>query len=773
VLMVKIGLKVARKRALETLAISLMVAFALSLYASASVLRATLLPLFGNYLRMSYGDVIVIGYIPYQVDRLFSTYAWVEDFTGYAVVPSYGSDGNRTFPLLLGYTEAAYRKDTLLGGFKAPPLRKGEAVLLREGSSFLRPGMTLEVYPMITLRPVEPFRETIVGYAEGGLPLPAGPVLFLNEEEGKRLVLDFGGYTVYSVSLKEDVDGSEALDRVLNALKKVNSFIALTFYSKDDLLFYPGEDVILETSNVLQFLSTVSWSVVTVVLMVIAILYIERNVREVASLRALGASKRDMGQYLLALWGTRIFVGAVLALVIGYLFAVHAVEAALSHPRLQPLKGFVRFNLYASDILIIMMLALLTTLLTVAVSMLVISRMNVVEALRFYGIRIKLKVESSLPFNVMVALSEIRSVLWRASAALVLLSLSLSLIVVPLILGESLKTLEYPKSFDVSVTFLRIPRISPPVPFVLEQLKESNHTKSLSLWIENLYGSVNFKATIEKDGRKMSVFATSCVEALKGSCADVGPKILQGRRPKGLEIAVSDLLSNIMNIKVNDTVRLIVTAKEGTWTYDVRVSGIMADPAFPPSIMLPKELLPKKEYNVFTVYATADDQVLAAKELQGILIGNAYAAGSTTWESFKNNLKMNINFVATSVTLTTLINFSIIILALLTFTFSDVVIKSKLLAILKALGATSLDYYVASFVRWGLVALLASVLTPLLSYSLSIVGISVLSQIYLIKRIVIDWNIFLLPLLSVPLLALLDSVWFRRVGTAEAVKEEG
>ena len=769
--MAKIGLKSAVKRKWETLAISLMLAFSLGLYVTSSILKSSLLPLFSNYLRMSYGDIIVLGYIPYYADALFSNASFVKDFTGYAVVPSYGYYHNQTIPLLLGFTEAAYRNNTLLGGFKAPPLKPGQAVLLRESASFLKPNMELKVYPMVTIRPVKPFKEKIVGYAEGGLPLPAGPVLFLNKDDGEELVKEFGGYTVYSVILRDDLTRKAALRKTMDLLKEAGAYVALTFYTKKDLLFYPGEDVILETSNVLKFLSNITWIVVTAIIIIVAILYVERNVREIAGLRALGASSWDMAQYLLSLWGSRALLGTALAFLIGYAIAVQAINAALSHPRLQPLKAFVHISTNSADVGYVVAMALVTVVLTVLVSLLVIARMNVAEAMRFYGLKVKLDVESFLPFNAMIAVSEVRSVLWRSLAGMVLLSLTLSLIVIPYTLGNSLRSIEYPKSFDVSVTFLRIPKISPPVPFLIEQLRDVNGTKSLSIWVENLYGSVNFKSFIRHDGKWIPVYAMSCVEALKGKCTDVGPRLIKGKYPSGNEIAVSNLLANELGLEPNQTLKIMIQSHNVTRVYEVKVSGIVADPVFPPTIILPRSLLPKKLYNVMVVYALTDNETAVAKELQGIMIGNAYAAASLTWKSYYSNLLTNLNFVARSVTMTTFISLSIIVLAVLTFTFSDTVIKSKFLATLKALGSTTRDYYITSLTRWLIIAVLASLLTPVVSYAASAWGVRVLSEVYLVKVPRLGAWMLILPLLTPPVLALVDSLWFKRIEVSSHIKE--
>ncbi len=770
-LMLKVGMKSVAKRKWETLAISLMIAFSLALFVSAGVVRGTLLPLFSNYLRSCYGDVIVLGYIPYYADKLFVNASWVKDFTGYAVVPSYGVYQNKTYPLLLGFTEAAYRNNTLLGGFKAPPLKPGEAVLLRQGSSFLRPGMSMTIYPMITIEPVKPFKEKIVGYAEGGLPLPAGPVVFLNKADGEKLVRDFGGYTVYSVILKHRMPEREAVEKVTKLLKEAGAFVALVFYTKKDLLFYPGEDVILESTNALKFLSTTSWAVATAIIVIISILYIERNVREIASLRSLGASSWNMAQYLLGLWGSRALLGLVLALLIGYAVAISSINAALSHPRLQPLKLFVHVRIDPSDLAYACGMALLTAILSVTVSLIAISKMNVVEAMRFYGLKIRLKMESSLPFNMMIAVSDVRSTLWRSFAALVLISLSLSLVAVPIILRDSILHVNYPKSFDVSVTFLRIPHISPPVSFVIDQLKGVKGAKSMSVWVENLYGSVNFKLFAHVHGKEIPLYGSSCWEVLKGSCWDVTGKLLEGSWPSGREVALSNLAARLLHVKVGDKLKITVESDNFMKTYTVKVSGIFADPVYPPKVILSKTLLPKRTYNVMVVYALAKDENVLAKKLQGILIGNAYAAASITWQSMYSELKNNLNYVAESISLSALFSFSVILLALLTFSFSETVIKEKFLALLKGLGSTSKDYFVTSWTKWIIIAVPATVLTLTMSLLISESGVSYLSRVYLLPSPSPGIWTFCAPLFATPFLALIDVMWFKRVRIAEKVKE--
>ncbi|ABU82445.1 ABC transporter permease [Ignicoccus hospitalis] len=764
----KVGIKTARKKAVETLVISLMVAFSLSMYVTSQVLKDTLLPLFSNYLTMSYGDIVVLGYIPYYVDEIMKNLSWVKDFTGYAVVPSYGECCNSTVPLLLGYSEAAYRNDTLLGGFKAPNLRQGEAVLLKGSAEFVKPGMVLRVYPVVTLNPVEPFVEKVVGYAEGGLPLPAGPVLFLNEEDGERLKREFGGYTVYSV-VTDDPDGAK---KVKEVIKDVGGFVALVFDSKRDLLFYPGEDVILESSNVLEVMSEISWAVVTIVLLIVSVIYIERNVREVATLRSIGASLKDMTLYLSGVWGSRVFLGTLLALLFGTAVAISSVNVALSHPRLEPLKAFVTLTVSPKTVLAVFAMSALTTVLTILTSIIAISKMNLVEALRFYGLKVRLSMESSLPFRVMIAVSENKAATWRFLAAVVLLSLTLSLITIPTLIKEGLTKVEVPKYYDVAVTFLKIPKISPPVGYVLPQLEGLKGYSSMSVWVESLYGSVNFKVKIVKDGEEVPVYGKACLQALKGSCWDLAPRLVAGKYPGRGEIAVSDLLAHEMGLKVGDIVKVEVESKGVKRAFEVKVSGIFSYPMFPPTVILPKAYLPAREYSVMVIYVSGSPELEIAKEVHATFVSNAYAATSLTWTEFERELRDNLRQVALSTSLTTLLGTSIVVLALATFSFSDVVLKSRFLALLKSLGLTSKEYLTVSLTKWGLVAAAALIPSLLVEETVGAYVAGRLSEVYLIPHEA-DWRLeALLLLASVVGMAALAAQWYRRVEVVEEIKLE-
>ena len=74
----------------EFVAVVALIAFSLSLYVTASITYTSTDNLFKNYLRESYGDVLVVGYIPKEMDLVAPHLNWVKDYTGFAVVPGYG-----------------------------------------------------------------------------------------------------------------------------------------------------------------------------------------------------------------------------------------------------------------------------------------------------------------------------------------------------------------------------------------------------------------------------------------------------------------------------------------------------------------------------------------------------------------------------------------------------------------------------------------------------------------------------------------------------------
>ncbi len=773
--LVKSAIRSSLKNKIEFIAIVALVVFSLSLYATASITYTSTDSLFKSYLTKSYGDVLIVGYIPKDFDLIAAHMKSLKDHTGFAVVPAYGVLKNgKTVPLLLGYSEAAYRNNTMLGGFKAKPLKEGQALLLRQGAIFLHPGEKLSVYLSISINPItKPFNLTIVGYAEGGLPLPAGPVVFLSKPDGERLLEEFGGYTVYSFILKNPSQADTFIKKVTKVIKEIGGYVGFVYNTRKDLLFYPGQTVILESSNALKFISMVSWIVASIVVVAIAAIYIERNIREIASLRVVGTSWLDLAKYLTILWGTRLYVGLVLSIIVGYVIATYSIHTVLSHPRLQPLLNFLHIVIPSSCILFLFGITTITLTLSVLISLIVIKKLRMTETLYFYGLKLRIKEESSLPFSLMLAASELRSVLWRSLAAILIISITIGLLVLPYSLGASLEKVSIPKGFDVKVTFLIIPRISPSIDFAINMLsKELSNTKASSLWLENLYGSVGMRAELITHNKDVPVYVHSCLMQFKGSCWEAMPKLLAGKWPsKANELAISLYTSNLLHLKIGDVVKVKRIILGRTYIDKLKIVGIYDSTTFPPSVVLPKELVPSiHSLKVFVVRIITKNSEKVALSIQNDLISSGYAAVSLTWKAYINEVYNSLKYIAKSIRDTILSSFAVVTLSITAFALSDVSTRKKILALLKAIGLTSLDYFTAVLSKWYVLALVSLPITSLLSYSIAKIGISILSQVYLIQELYMPkW--FIILIFIIPLyISLIVALYFKAMGYTEELK---
>ncbi len=775
-LMLKLGAKSSLKNKWEFVAIALVIGLPLALYIIAGSTSRTLNGVFKSYLVNCYGDVIAIGYIPLRVDQVCSNISILKDFTGYLVVPSYAVSSNgKTYPLLLGYTEAAYRNDTLLGGFKVPNLKPGEAVLLRGYSTFIKPGVKLTVYPAITINKEVRFNLTVVGYAEGALPLPAGPVLFLSKEDGKKLLNAFGGYTVYSLVFKKKVNEKEALKIAREIFERAGGYIAFLFYSKKDLLFYPGQDVILSSESVLKFLSISSWIIATIIVIIISLAIIEKNLREIATIRSLGASTRELFSYLLSFWVSRSLIGFTIALILGYLVTEQVITTMLAHPRLRVLKPFIHITLDPSSIMLTLIMSLTTALLATLASLLLLRKIKLMEAMRFYGIKLFLKFESELPPSVLIALSEIKGLPWKGLGAVLILALGSSAVLIPIQIAHDLEALKLPHYYDVELTVLRIPKISLPLEFVLPQVQSMKGIKDLSIWLANLYGSVNFKILLSKDSKSMYVKGFTCIEALKGSCLNNAPPLITGRYPRSAkEIAVSNLLAHVMNIRIGDEVNVRIDTLNRVIREKVKVVGIYDWPIYPPSIIFNKLLLKGvdlERYKTYVIFANVHGNAdILAEKLQSVFVTNAYAAASKTWKGFYVHELNNINHLISSLIMAMAISFSVVALSSLMYTFAEIVTRTKIFALLKSIGFDSNYFAKVMSVKWLVIAFLSTLLLPLIAYPLYELAWGVVSKVYLIPKEYL-WSAFLLPFTVVPLIVIVAKVIHKGIRVSKELNE--
>ncbi len=775
-LMLKLGAKSSFKNKLEFIAMMAVIGLPLALYIIAGSTSSSLNNIFKSYLVNCYGDVIAIGYIPLDVDHICAHMSIVKDYTGYLVVPSYAIANNgKTYPLLLGYTEAAYRNNTMLGGFKVPPLKPGEAVLLRGYSSFIKVGMRLTVYPAITLNKEVKFNLTVVGYAEGALPLPAGPVLFLSKSDGKRLLEAFGGYTVYSLVFKKKLDEKEALQIARRIFKEAGGYIAFLFYSRKDILFYPGQDVILSSESSLKFLSISSWMIVTVIVIIIALVLIEKNLREIATIRSLGASTRDLFKYLLSFWLVRSFAGFTLALIIGYIITFQVVTTMLAHPRLQILKPFIHLTLDPKSVAMTFTMSLTTAILATIASLFLLRRLNLMEAMRFYGIKFFLKFESELPPSVMIAISEIKGLPWKSLGAILILALGSAAVLIPTQIAQDLGKLRIPQYYDVELTVLRIPKISLPLQFVLPQLTSIKGIKDITIWLSNLYGSVNFKIALSNGDKVVYVKGFTCIMALKGSCLNNIPPLIKGRYPKSSnEIMISNLLASILHVNVGDILSIKIDTLSHEIKEKVKVVGIYDWPLYPPSIIFEKGLLKGidiNEYKTYIIYANVNGNPnTIAEKLQNVFVSNAYAAASKTWEGFYRHELNNLNHLVTSLVMAMAISFSVVALSSLMYSFAEIVTRTKIFALLKSIGFDSNYFAKVVIVKWSSIALISIIILPLVIYPLYELGWNVIAQVYLIPK---EYSsiAFLLPFTIVPFIVIMAKVIHKGLNVSKELKE--
>ncbi len=770
-LITKSGVHSSYKSKLEFLSIVLMIAVSVALYVSSQISYASVSSLFKHYVHSTYGDVLIVGYVPSIVDELMRQFKVVKDFTGFVVVPAYGVDSRgHVRPVLLGYTEAAYRNNTLLGGFKASNLKEGYSLLLREGSDDLHVGMRIEVYPTIALNGQAVFNLTIVGYVEGGLPLPAGPVIFLSKEDGKRLLESVGGYTVYSVVLKNGVNIEKALHEITRLIKEAGGYIGFTFVTKRDLRFYPGQGIIMETVNGIEFVSLLSWSVITVMLLIFSIMYIEKNVREIATFRSIGATVSELSKYVAALWGTRLLIGVILGIAVGAALSKLVIASALSNPRLQPFQNFVKLVIPMQTFSIPILLSALTLALILLVSIVASYRIKLVEALTFYGIKFRLREESRLPFFLIIAISELRTLPWRNLAAIVLLSLGVALIALPFTLSSSLHSFHEEKMYDVKTIMMIIPHISPSLNYFLKNVNWSD-AKEVAVWIESLYGSVNMRVDLVR-GKDVPVYAISCVLPIKGRCVDF-LHLVKGRWIKlPNETVVSSLFAYKYNVKVGDEILIKLRIKENVEKIlKLRVVGIFDSREYPPTLVLsPKLLPPVNEFKVFTILVKTDHPIKMSNYLRSFLVSNAYAAVSMTWEEHVKELAHNLSFVAESLKTTALSSYAITTLGILSFVTSDLSVRRKIWMIFRSLGLTSLDMSLALFFRWLVIAILSVPLTLVLLDAWTAQGIGVLSQVYLLEGVGVDFRFGLLDLLAPVFIFLVALVYFKYYKPIEELK---
>ena len=773
-LMYKLGVKSSLAKKWEFVALALVIGLPLTLYIISGTTSSSLKDLFKSYLVNCYGDVIAIGYIPSTMDQVCANSSILKDYTGYLVVPSYAVSNGKGYPLLLGYTEAAYRNDTLLGGFKAPPLKPGEAVLLRGYTSFIKPGMRVTVYPAITINEEVAFNLTIVGYAEGALPLPAGPVLFLSKADGKKLLEAFGGYTVYSLVFKKNMNEKEALEEAMKLFKEANAYIAFLFYSKKDLIFYPGQDVILGSENALKFMSVSSWTIATILILIISLVMIEKNLREVATIRSLGATGKELFQYLFSYWLARGLAGFVIALVLGTSISWSMISLMLSHPRLQPLKAFVKLNLDLPSALTALSMSIVTALLASIASLFMLKKIDLIEAMRFYGVKFVLKFESKLPPSALIAVSELRGLPWKAVGALLVLAIGSASVTVPIQLSRSIDLLKLPHYYDVELTVLKIPRISLPLSMVLEQLKDVKGVKDMSLWLTNLYGSVNFKMYVKKGEKGIYVKGYACMKPIKGSCFATAPPLIQGRYPKSWdEVAVSNLLAKELNLKIGDIISVKIHTLNLVIRGKVKVVGIYDWPMSPPSLIFNMNLLKGidiSHYKTFVILAkTEGSPEKVAKALQSIFVNNAYAAASKTWSGFYSDEKNNLRYLKASLVMSMAVGFSVVVISTLMYAFADMVTRTKIFALLKSIGFDSTAFTKVVVVKWLVLAALSTLLLPLVSYPLYESAIEALSSIYLLPK-TFNISIYAIPFAIVPFVVPFIRIIYKGLNLSEELK---
>ncbi len=737
-LILKLAIKELKRRKVETLVIVLLMTIASTLYMGISTLNYSIDEMVRNYARDCYGDVLILGYIPLATDSLVRG-NWVIEKAGFAIIPSVGSTSKETYPLLLAYSRAIYQRNITLGGIKAKPIARGEALLVKEGKGPLKVGMTLTVRPLITFEEIQPFKVRIVGTVLGGLPLPAGPVLILSPKDGERLLEAFGGYTVYIV--KSKLNKEETIKRLVSAVKEAGGFVGFIFTS-DKLYFYPGKDASLLSANTIKSISTWVWIMSTIIILLIAVSTIERNVREMALLKVLGTDSKQTLRYLLYVWGLRGFFAFVISVLLSWYFANLALQVVLNYPKFEMYKEFMKIALDMNAMAIGALMIAITSILAILLSFAILRKMNVVEAIYFYGMKLRLIIKGNLALAY--ALSYLRSYPVRALTAILAFSLAISVVMMPLSVIDSLSTLHINVK-GVTTIVLRIPIISPGVETLWNIAKKD--LRNPSLWYENLYGSTGFVARV--NGKPVMVDV-----CLRGAC-------WSDFVPKGDKIMVSSLFAHVFGVKVGDKIKLTIKTTEGKEkTFTFTVGYIKDDPLYPPRIMVSYFQVKSIGFTLRHVFVIKGEG--NALRIQRDLIESLYAAVSKSASELKSELREKIGLLSQMMVGVIGITALLFSLSIPSFVVADESTRARLLKQLKLLGFDSLTIMKASLVKWTTITIPALLLYLLILKNLiEITLIERIREVYLVTPKFPDAFALILALIALVLASITETLYFK------------
>ncbi len=737
-LILKLAFKELKRRKIETLVIILLMTIASTLYMGISALNYSIDRMVKSYTRDCYGDVLLLGYIPLTTDTLIRG-NWVIEKAGFAIIPSVGTSGNKTYPLLLAYSNSIYQPNVTLGGIKAKPIAKGEALLVMEGRGPLRIGMTLTVRPLITFEEIKPFKVKIVGTVLGGLPLPAGPVLILSPKDGERLLEAFGGYTVYIV--KSKLNKEETIRKLINAVKEAGGFVGFIFTS-DKLYFYPGKDALLLSANTIKSISMWAWIMSTVVILLIAVSTIERNVREMALLKVLGTDSKQVLRYLIYVWGARGLAALIVSMLASWYFTNLALQAVLNYPKFEMYKEFLRVTMDVNALAVGSLMIIITSILAILLSFIILKRMNVVEAIYFYGMKLRLVIRGKLALAY--ALSYVRSYPIRALTATLAFSLAISVVMMPLSVIYSLGNLHVePKG--VTTIVLRIPIISPGVDTLWNLARKD--LRNPSLWYENLYGSTGFVAKV--NGKPIIVDV-----CLRGAC-------WREYTPKGDKVAVTSLFAHIFNVKVGDKIRLSIITTEGKKEkLTVTVGYIKNEPIYPPKILV--------NYSQFKLLGLAMRHVFVIKgegnalKIQRDLIESLYAAVSKSAKEMKTELKEKIALLTRMMVGVIGVTALLFSLSIPSFVVADESTRARLLKQLKLLGFDSITIFKSALMKWSVITIPALLLYLLVFKDLiEVTLIEKIREVYLVTPSFPDFYAIMLAVLAIILASITETAYFK------------
>jgi predicted lysophospholipase L1 biosynthesis ABC-type transport system permease subunit len=117
-----------------------------------------------------------------------------------------------------------------------------------------------------------------------------------------------------------------------------------------------------------------------------------------------------------------------------------------------------------------------------------------------------------------------------------------------------------------------------------------------------------------------------------------------------------------------------------------------------------------------------------------------------------------------------IVGFSVIAVSTIVYAFTELVTKSRLLALLKALGLMASDIVKANVAKWLVYSIIAAVVLPLVTEAFYYWGWEVLSTVYYSPYLGFDVNYCIVTLIILPLVALVSFVVYRSTEVVEELR---